>query len=45
MPLGPAWWSDVGVLDIAFDPDPNALVVGLSDGTTQVWSLTDPMPH
>jgi serine/threonine protein kinase/WD40 repeat protein len=43
-PLGPDWRFDVGVADIAFDPEGRSLLVGLSDGTSQVWSLADPMP-
>ena len=42
--LGPDWRFDVGVSDVAFDPEGRALVVGLSDGTSQVWALADPMP-
>ena len=36
-PRGPQWSFEVGVRDLAFSPDGQAVVVGLSDGTAQVW--------
>ncbi len=44
LPVGPDWRFDVGVASIAFDPDGTSLAVGLSDGTSQIWSLPDPLP-
>ncbi len=40
-PRGPQWQFEVGVRDLAFSPDGQAIVVGLSDGTTQVWTLPE----